>query len=149
MTIERAIPSDHTTLTVITKQSKAYWGYSTEQMEDWNALLTITPDYLANNEAWKLVSGGEIIGYYSIFEIDPQSLKLDNLFILPEFIGKGLGKKLMDNVFEKAALNNYSSITLDADPNAESFYHHFGFVTIGQIETSVPNRFLPVMRKLL
>lgn len=149
MKIEKAKPSDHEILTAITKQSKAYWGYSTEQMEDWNTLLTITPDYLANSEAWKLVSGGEIIGYYSIFEVDPQSLKLDNLFILPEFIGKGLGKKMMEDLFEKAALNNYSSITLDADPNAESFYRRFGFVTIGQIETSVPNRFLPVMKKSL
>ena len=149
MKIERANPSDHTTLTLITKESKAYWGYSSEQMEAWSALLTITPEYITKNETYKLFSGDEIIGYYALVKIDNQTLKLDNLFILPEFIGKGFGKQMMADLFERAASGNYTSVILDADPNAESFYRKFGFVTIGQIETSIPNRSLPVMRRSL
>jgi len=34
MTIQKAIPGDHEILTQITKKSKAYWGYSNEQIED-------------------------------------------------------------------------------------------------------------------
>ncbi len=149
MKIERAIPSDHTTLTAITKRSKAHWGYSREQIEAWDALLTITPEYIIKNETWKLVSGNEMIGYYSLIKTDPKTLKLDNLFILPEFIGKGFGKQLMHDLFEKAISNNYTAIILHADPNAESFYSKFGFVIIGQIETSVPGRSLPEMKILI
>jgi GNAT superfamily N-acetyltransferase len=149
MKIERAIPSDHIILTAIAKRSKAYWGYSREQIEAWDALLTVTPEYIIKNETYKLVSGDQIIGYYSIIKTDTATLTLDNLFILPEFIGKGFGKQLMLDLFEKAASNSYTSIILHADPNAESFYSKFGFVTIGQIETSVPGRSLPEMKILI
>lgn len=149
MKIERAIPEDHTLLTVITKKSKAFWGYDEQQMERWNDLLTITSDYILKNETYKLLLENEIIGYYSLLKIDPQTLKIDNLFISPEFIGKGLGKKLMADVFEKAKLNNYTSVVLDSDPNAEGFYSHLGFIKIDQVKTSVKNRFLPVMKKTL
>lgn len=149
MKIERAIPEDHTLLTVITKKSKAFWGYDEQQMERWNDLLTITSDYILKNETYKLLLENEIIGYYSLLKIDPQTLKIDNLFISPEFIGNGLGKKLMADVFEKAKLNNYTSVILDSDPNAEGFYSHLGFIKIDQVKTSVKNRFLPVMKKTL
>lgn len=149
MKIERAVPEDHTLLTVITKKSKAFWGYDEQQMEKWNDLLTITSDYILKNETYKLVLENEIIGYYSLLEIDPQTLKIDNLFISPKFIGKGLGKKLMADIFEKAKLNSYTSVILDSDPNAEGFYSHHGFIKIDQIKTSVKNRFLPVMKKTL
>ncbi|MGQ2983907.1 GNAT family N-acetyltransferase [Flavobacterium sp.] len=149
MTIERAIPTDHDVLTAITKRSKAYWGYSQEQLQEWDALLTFTPEYITNTETYKLVSEGVAIGYYSVFVADPQTLKLDNLFIVPEFISKGFGKKLMEHLFEKAALYKCAAILLDSDPNAESFYSRFGFVTIGQIENAHKTRFLPVMKKSL
>lgn len=149
MVILKAHPSDHEILTAITKLSKAYWGYSRQQLEEWDALLTVTPDYITDNETYKLVSNDSVIGYYSFFMDDPQTLKLDNLFILPEFIGKGFGKKLMEHLFEKAALYNCSSIMLDSDPNAESFYSRFGFITIGQIENALKTRFLPIMKKSL
>lgn len=149
MKIERAIPTDHAVLTVITKLSKAHWGYSRQQLEEWDALLTVTPEYITDNETYKIISDDTIIGYYSFFFTGPKTLKLDNLFILPEFIGKGFGKKLMEDLFEKASLRECSGIMLDSDPNAESFYSHFGFITIGQIENALKTRFLPVMEKSL
>ncbi len=36
-------------------------------------------------------------------------------------------------------------ITLDAEPNAENFYRIFGFETIGQLESSIKDRYLPIM----
>ncbi|MCW4470253.1 GNAT family N-acetyltransferase [Flavobacterium sp. MFBS3-15] len=149
MTIQRALPSDHIILTRITKLSKAYWGYSAEQMEQWETVLTITPEYIAENETFKLVSGDEATGYYSIIKSGAETLKLDNLFILPGFIGSGCGRILMEHLFAKAVSESYTSIILEADPNAESFYSKFGFSGIGQVATSTPGRILPVMKKLL
>jgi GNAT superfamily N-acetyltransferase len=149
MTIVRAISADHAVLTAITKLSKAHWGYSPKQLQEWDTLLTITPEYIDRNETFKLVVDNETIGYYAIIKINAETVKLDNLFILPEFIGKGCGKMLMEHLFAKAAYENYTLVTLDADPNAEAFYSKFGFNTISQVATSIPGRFLPVMDKLL
>lgn len=65
MKIQKATPNDAAILTNITKKSKAYWGYSNEQIENWSAQLTITKEYLKNNQVYKLEVNNLIVGYYS------------------------------------------------------------------------------------
>jgi len=97
MKIEKANNNDHKILTKITKESKSFWGYSLEQMEQWNQLLTISQNYLNTHFVYKLILKEEIIGYYSYFLIDEKNIYLDNLFILPKYIGKGFGKYLIQD----------------------------------------------------
>jgi len=145
--IIRAESKDHQVLTEITKKSKAYWGYSAEQIKKWSDSLTITEDYIRNNEVYYLSINNITIGFYSYLNLDEESVKLDNLFVLPCEIGKGYGKLLMNNFLNKIKETKVKSIILDADPNAEKFYDSFGFIKIGEIETSIKDRFLPMMEK--
>ena len=59
-----------------------------------------------------------------------------HLWLLPEYIGKGYGKKLLRKV-----------IILTADPNAESFYQKQGFRTYSRVESYPKGRFLPMMMR--
>lgn len=145
LTIERANTRDHEVLTVITKQSKAYWGYSAEQLEIWSELLTITETYIETNSVYKLVIDGMIIGYYAFFYEDTSNVRLDNLFILPEYIGKGYGQLLLEDFITKVNASKATKMILHADPNAENFYARFGFIKTGQLKTLIPDRFLPIM----
>jgi len=145
MTIQKAIPSDHEILTQITKKSKAYWGYSNEQIEDWSPFLTVTEEYIGTNSVFNLMLNNQIIGYYSFFHESENSIKLDNLFVLPDFIGKGFGKLLMNDFLVRLPDLSVQKVVLNSEPNAESFYIKFGFVKIGQIETSIKDRYLPIM----
>lgn len=143
--ITKANTHDYRVLTDITKKSKAYWGYSDEQMRKWSDLLTITEEYIQNNEVYKLIINQSIVAYYSYFEIEKDSVRLDNLFVSPENIGKGYGKLLMNDFILKIKKSEAQRILLDADPNAQKFYESFGFLKIGEIETSIKDRFLPIM----
>ena len=143
--IKSADISDAQQLTTLTLASKSYWGYTPEQIKAWTDDLTITEEYIQRHQVFKLETDHAILGYYSTYESSPSQIKLDNLFILPSHIGKGLGKTLLDHCIQNARQQGYQSIELDADPHAESFYFHFGFKTIDQIPTSIPGRFLPVM----
>ncbi|MBA4155629.1 GNAT family N-acetyltransferase [Flavobacterium sp.] len=145
MEILKADIEDHETLTSITKKSKAYWGFSEDILKEWEHLLTVTKDYIAKNKVYKLVQNNEIIGYYSYFFTDEKTIKLDNIFILPEFIGKGFGKILMNDFLKKTKQLDIDKITLDAEPNAEIFYKTFGFETTGKLESSIKDRYLPIM----
>ena len=145
MTIEKANTIDHEILTEITKKSKAYWGYSEEQLVIWSNNLTITQDYIKRNDVFKLVNNNIIVGYYSYFPEEEKSMKLDNLFVLPEYIGKGFGKYLMTDFLNRMKEIKIEKITLDSEPNAELFYSKMGFVKIGEFETSIKNRFMPIM----
>lgn len=145
MEILKAEISDNELLTTITKKSKAYWGFSDDILKEWEHLLTISKSYIEKNKVYKLIHNNQIIGYYSYFFTDEQTIMLDNIFILPEFIGKGFGKVLMNDFFVKISSLNINKITLEAEPNAEIFYKKFGFETIGKLESSIKNRYLPIM----
>ncbi|WP_262493586.1 GNAT family N-acetyltransferase [Flavobacterium branchiophilum] len=100
---------------------------------------------LKKNKVYKLVKNEQIIGYYSYFSTDENIIKLDNIFILPEFIGKGFGKILMNDFLQNIKQLGITKVTLDAEPNAENFYKNFGFETIGKLESSIKDRYLPIM----
>ncbi|KIA98193.1 hypothetical protein OA93_10405 [Flavobacterium sp. KMS] len=149
MTIEKANIIDHEILTEITKKSKAYWGYSAEQILQWDKNLTITEEYIKDNYVFKLLSEDLTIGYYSYFIEEKQNVILDNLFIRPEYIGKGFGKYLMDDFLNRIRESKFEKVILDSEPNAEAFYSKLGFVKVGEFETSIKNRFMPIMEMKL
>lgn len=145
MKIEKSEKNDNLILTKITFEGKAFWGYEKEQLEKWRNDLTITQDYIENNETFKLIVDDEIIGYYSILKLENKTIKLDNLFLLPKYIGKGYGKFLMNHCIKKAKETNMEKIILDSEPNAELFYKSLGFKIYNTLKTSIENRFLPQM----
>jgi len=149
MTIEKANVEDHEILTEITKKSKAYWGYSAEQILKWDNNLTVSKPYIEENAVFKLVVKNKILGYYSYIKEENDRVKLDNLFVLPEYIGKGFGKYLMNDFLQRMQNQKCKTIILDSEPNAEKFYQKLGFIKIGEFETSIKNRFMPIMEMKL
>ncbi|PBJ11067.1 GNAT family N-acetyltransferase [Flavobacterium sp. ACN6] len=149
MIIEKAKITDNEILTVITKKSKAYWRYSAEQMLKWDKNLTISQDYIAEHNVFKLIDNDLIIGYYSYIFENENIVELDNLFILPEYIGRGLGKYLLLDFLNRMKEEKIEKVRLNSEPNAENFYFKMGFVKIGEFETSIKNRFMPIMEMKL
>ncbi len=148
MIIEAEI-TDHNILSKITKASKAHWGYSKEQMRIWDDDLTIKPDYINKHIVFKLIKNDQPIGYYSLEIKKESTIKLENMFIIPEYIGKGFGKLLLEHAFKKAIDMGHKEMVLDADPNAYLFYKKYGFKIIGKKETSIKGRYMPIMQKSL
>ena len=147
MIVKKANSIDHKELTDLTKKSKSYWGYSPDQIEKWNDDLTITQKYIYNNYVFKLSDNGQIIGFYSYLRFNSKTVKLDNIFIHPKHIRKGYGKFLMENFIERMKKDKFKKITLDSEPNAEAFYKNFDFTVVGKLESSIKDRFLPIMEK--
>ncbi|WP_395045389.1 GNAT family N-acetyltransferase [Flavobacterium sp.] len=149
MKIERATTNDNVILSEITKKSKAYWGYSEEQILKWKDSLTISKEYIDANEVFNLTIENEIIGYYSYTIKENNSVKLDNLFVLPYYIGKGFGKYLINDFLIKIQKSKFKKIVLDSEPYAEKFYQKMGFKKTGSFETSIKDRFMPIMEMIL
>ena len=146
MRIEKTIRTDAKKLTELTIRSKSHWNYSKQQIEDWRDDLTISEAYITEKEVYKLVDNKDsIIGYYSYFKIDSLNVKLENLFVEPKFIGRGFGKILMADFLKRIKKTKAEKIILDSDPNSEKFYAQIGFKVIGKLETSIKDRFLPIM----
>jgi len=68
---------------------------------------------------------------------------------LPEYIGKGFGKYLTGDFLKRMRDQEIKKIILDSEPNATEFYLKMGFEKIGEFETSIKNRFMPIMEMTL
>jgi len=142
----KASEKDHRILTALTLRSKAYWGYSEEQIESWRKILTITKDYIKKNSIFIGKANGKIAGYYSWIKTSNEAVELDNMFLEPENIGSGNGRLLMEDFLSRMKAAGIQKVLLYADPNAETFYRKFGFLEIGRSESNIKGRHLPIMQ---
>jgi len=108
--------------------------------------LTFSPEYVSENEIW-LASVNKIpAGYYS-FKQDAEDLWLENLWVLPEYMGQGIGRQLFEHALEKSRLRGAFVLKIEADPNAHSFYEKMGAQKTGEhpYELDGQMRILPIM----
>ena len=145
MEIQKAQRKDAVSLTELTIRSKAHWGYKSAQIEKWRAELTITEKYIDENHMYKLIVENILLGFYAYQSENKTDLKLNYLFVEPKYIGKSYGKILMTDFLNRIKDSEFERIILDADPNAEKFYHNFGFKKIGKLKSSIKDRYLPIM----
>ncbi len=132
-------------LNKIRVQSKSHWGYPSSWIEKWMDDLTISEENLAKENILLIEIQDQIIGFCSFVENEAE-YEIYHLWVLPDFIGKGYGRKLLNKAIENFATSN-KPIIVEADPNAEAFYCKQGFETFDQIESFPKGRFLPVMKK--
>ena len=137
--------SDAKAITELTLRSKNYWNYGEAQIEAWYEELEVSEAFIHSNAVYKLLAHDKIAGFYA-YTLESHSAVLEFLFIAPEYIGKGIGKALMNHFLQEMHLHKVSVITLDADRHAEGFYQKFGFVTVEQRPSTIAGRYLPIMQ---
>jgi len=145
MRIEKAERIDANELTTLTMRSKSHWNYSKSQISEWREDLTVTASYIERSEVYKLKDKDMIVGYYAFSALNEKEVELENLFVDPGFIGHGYGRWLMADFLQRIMESNFCKVRLDADPNAEGFYAYVGFHVVGQLQSSIEGRFLPIM----
>ena len=65
---------------------------------------------------------------------------LDNLWVLPSFMNRRIGRFLLAHALKVAARSGALEVTVDADPNAESFYIACGARRRGEIAAPIPGQ---------
>ncbi len=139
MQILRAQPSDASTLSAIAREAKAHWGYPRAWLDQWRDLLTITPELVAEQETFVAVVDRRLAAFYALEERD-RGLFLEHLWVLPEHMRRGLGRKLFQHALERARSLGAARLTIEADLNAESFYRHMGAAVVGKTTSEVDGR---------
>ena len=144
--IQRASPDQAETLTQIGQAAKAYWGYPRRWMEQWKHELTFSSDYFEENESWVAEMEQGPVGFYTLLEREGNAW-LGNLWVSPEFIGQGVGKRLFLHAQELSRQRGFVILRLEADPNAAGFYEKMGMKKIGERKSEIEGqpRILPIM----
>lgn len=146
MEIRKSVAKDHVELTDLCKRSKNIWNYPEDWMQIWDEDLTVTEDFIKENNVYQFVKDARICGFYSYLP-EGKNIRLEHLFVHPNYINKGIGRILIKDFFERIENSIFENIILDADPNAENFYIKFGFNRVDLKPTKIEGRCLPVMIK--
>ncbi len=139
-------PEEVELLTQIALSAKRHWDYPERWMEIWTPQLTFTPDYFEEHEGWAAVDDEKPIAFYTLEDKNGIAW-IENLWVLSEYIGKGVGKELFHHATARARGRGYKSLQLEADPNALGFYEKMGMKKIGERQSEVDGmlRVLPIM----
>ena len=71
---------------------------------------TIVEEYLHRGYCYVAEMDNQIIGVYVLVETGADTIELINVAVAEAFTGKGLGKKLVVNAIERAAIKGYKVI---------------------------------------
>ncbi|WP_343563029.1 GNAT family N-acetyltransferase [Kiloniella sp. b19] len=125
-------------------RSKAHWGYDQVFIDACVEALTLSPEVLEEAVVRVAVDGnGQIIGVCQVLG-DADECWLDKLFIAPEAMGSGLGRKLFDECVRIARTLQARELVIASDPYAQPFYEKMGAVEEGKIASeAIAGRFLP------
>jgi GNAT superfamily N-acetyltransferase len=145
-TIRRAAASDAPALTRIAHSAKRHWGYPERWIELWKDALTITPDFISNNQVDVAFVNGEIAGF-SALVVTEDEVWLEHLWVSPKHIGTGLGKTLFIHAAGFAASMGAKAIKIESDPYAEGFYNRMGAKRVGEVVSTIEGdkRVLPLL----
>ncbi|WP_395296113.1 GNAT family N-acetyltransferase [Kitasatospora hibisci] len=145
MRIRPARPEEAALLSAIALRSKAYWGYDEAFMAACREELTLDPAAVERRRTAVAEAGGRVLGFVTLVGAPPQG-ELGMLFVEPDSIGRGVGRRLVGHVRERAGVLGFRRLTIDADPNAEPFYLAMGATRIGTTPSeSIPGRELPLL----
>lgn len=137
MNIRPAQPHEAEALSALARKSKSHWGYSSETIDSWKAQLSVSADAIASWPTFVAALEDEIAGFYALAPSGPH-WSLEHLWVLPQYMGRGIGRALVAHALDTAARGGAVSVSVDGDPNAERFYLACGGKRCGEVPAPIP-----------
>src|SRR5215212_8551721 len=134
-----AKPEQAEALTQVALAAKRHWGYPERWMEIWKPQLTFSPEYFEQNENWVAEINDTPVAFCTVLERDG-SAWMENLWVTPDVLGKGIGKRLFLHAVEVSCQRGYKRLQLEADPHGVGFYEKMGMRQIGERHSEVEGK---------
>ena len=140
-------PAEADAISAIAMQSKAYWGYSADFMAACEAELTYDAAMIESSAQTFIgaQAATALVGFYALAWRSSECCELEALFVMPEYIGKGAGRELLEHAKQQAVREGVPVMRIQGDPHAENFYRQAGARVVGMRESgSIAGRQLPL-----
>jgi GNAT superfamily N-acetyltransferase len=141
--LRAVLPGEAELLSDLCLRSKAVWGYDAAFMAACRAELTITHQDFARSQIEVAVQDGRVIAMAQLAQ-HGRIADIDKLFVDPEVLRSGAGRKLFAWCVETARAAGAVALTVVGDPGAAGFYRKMGMSEDGKEPSgSIPGRMLP------
>lgn len=154
ITIRPAQPQEAGTLTALARASNHYWKYPEEYHMKWDQELFMPPSHIKLNLVYVAEHDSKIIGYFSIVhmrtdrQIGPRMVNkgfwLENVFVLPEYIGHGVGSALVRYAKLLCREKDIDKLFVFVEPFSRGFYDKMGGWFVRESLTEFTGRVIPV-----
>ena len=146
-TIRPARPGEAAALSALALRSKAHWGYDAAFIAACRDDLTLTTAQIARDAVYVVALGADAPqGFHQLTGTGGEII-LNSLFVAPEAIGRGYGRRLWAHAVALAAARGARWLTIQSDPHAAGFYQALGARLVGETPSTVfPDRLLPTFR---
>ena len=112
--------------------------------------LTVTPRRIADQFIVVATADDRTVGFAALFLLTGRAAELSDLFVEPDFIGRGAGRRLLAAIRDVARMAGARLLIVDSDPNAKEFYLRHGFAYLCEVKSrSIPGRKLPRLSRKL
>jgi GNAT superfamily N-acetyltransferase len=144
VTIRRGRDDEGERLKAIAIDAKAHWGYDRERVVEWASKGDFTPERLRELTVFVAEADGRAIGWASLIPQDEVGW-LEDLWVDPEWIGRGVGSRLFRHAAAAAARRGARRLEWEAEPNAIGFYERMGGAYVRESSVTEWGRRLSVM----
>jgi GNAT superfamily N-acetyltransferase len=124
--------------------AKGSWGYDLDRVRGWAAMGDFSPAGLGKKDFYIAAVEGRVIGWAAAIG-QGDVWWLDDLWIEPEWMGKGIGSRLFRHAAEGGRRAGAVRMEWEAEPNALGFYEKMGGRYLRDSEAGVWGRVNAVM----
>ena len=144
--VSPARPEDAAELTRIAHAAKRHWGYPDEWMALWRDQLTVTAQDIASQPTFVARNADGTLGFCAVSQRG-EVASLEHLWVLPDVLGRGVGRALFDHAAGYARLNGATDLKVELDPHAVGFYRQMDCLSAGETTYELDGqlRSLPVL----
>lgn len=125
-------PGDEYEVFALVEYVLKQYGLSVNPEETDADIKDIDKSYILSGGAFRVLEdNGRIVGSYGIYKIDDGVCELRKMYLQPEYKGRGLGKKMMEDAFLVTKSLGYSTMILETNSclkEAVSLYKKYGFI---------------------
>ena len=82
---------------------------------------------MVRDEVWVVERQASVLGFVHLTALDSARAEVATLFLVPEALGQGLGRKLLAQALERARERGFTLVILHATKTALGFYLAHGF----------------------
>jgi GNAT superfamily N-acetyltransferase len=134
--IRDARPDEAPALESLQRRASDVW-------EEYRAQLAVHPDAIApphraiaqGRVRVAVDASGRRLGFSVVLPVEGARCELDDLFVEPDWMRRGVGRVLVDDLAARAKAAGASYIDVVANLNALGFYARLGFQITGQTST--------------
>lgn len=123
--LRSANPAEGARLKEIAIASKAFWGYESERVQEWADRGDFSPERLRELTVFVAEHDGRAVAWASLIP-KGDTAWLEDLWVEPEWMGKGVGARLFRHAAEHARRDGATALEWEAEPNAIGFYEKMG-----------------------